>query len=122
MDSDVFGSAILHEGSHIADGADWVKSGFSKSANPTQFQLEMDGYTLNSMYADAAGYKWQEQDVRIERTYKNVTQGLTVPIRTWNSGWAAADIETLRQTNIEIFLRNSPLYKKTLDKPSFVRR
>lgn len=32
--------SLAHEGSHIADGADWIKSGFSPRMNPTSQNTE----------------------------------------------------------------------------------
>lgn len=38
------GGLVAHEGSHVADGSDWVKSGFSRSMNPTSSQTEFNAY------------------------------------------------------------------------------
>jgi RHS repeat-associated protein len=36
------GGLVAHEGSHVADGSDWVKSGFSASMNPTNNTTELN--------------------------------------------------------------------------------
>jgi RHS repeat-associated protein len=35
---------IAHEGSHVADGAQWIKSGFSPGMDPTRYQTEIHAY------------------------------------------------------------------------------
>jgi RHS repeat-associated protein len=53
FESTTFGGLIGHEGSHAADGSDWVKSGFANSANPTAYQSEVDAYTVQGVLAQA---------------------------------------------------------------------
>ncbi len=38
---DLSGGLVAHEGTHVADGSDWVKSGFAISKNPTNGQTEL---------------------------------------------------------------------------------
>jgi RHS repeat-associated protein len=39
---DFSGGLVAHEGVHVADGSDWVKSGFSASMNPTNNTTELN--------------------------------------------------------------------------------
>jgi len=40
------GGLVAHEGSHVADGSDWVKSGFSPGMDPTRYQTEIHAYQV----------------------------------------------------------------------------
>jgi uncharacterized protein RhaS with RHS repeats len=42
MGRDFSGSLVAHEGSHVADGSDWVKAEFSPTMNPTHNATEMN--------------------------------------------------------------------------------
>lgn len=99
-----FGNLIGHEGSHAADGSDWVKSGFGGSANPTTYRSEVDGFTVQSVLAQA----------RNPDTYSFVTLPggkqpgknpyLPERLRIWDSGWKEADRATMRRVNIDRIL------------------
>jgi RHS repeat-associated protein len=76
---DLSGSLVGHEGSHVADGSDWVKSGFSSSLDPTRHTSEMSANhvqfnLLNSMLGTMSGPNG---------TYKGSLYGGTV---RWNKG------------------------------------
>jgi RHS repeat-associated protein len=45
-----------HEGVHVANGSDWVQSGFSNNANPSHYQDEFDAYVVSSHIAEGLGY------------------------------------------------------------------
>lgn len=49
---DAVGSLTAHEGVHVADGSDWVSSGFSDNAHPSDLQTEHDAYAveMNVLY------------------------------------------------------------------------
>ncbi len=51
-------NAILlgHEGSHGADASDWVKSGFSASMNPNQYNSEWRAFHVSVSLAVISGY------------------------------------------------------------------
>jgi len=51
-------NAILlgHEGSHGADASDWVKSGFSPSMNPNQYNSEWRAFHVSVSLAVISGY------------------------------------------------------------------
>jgi len=90
---------VAHEGSHVADGSDWVKSGFSASMDPThnttemnanhvQFnimnQRMMDQYFPNTYHGGLYGnsVKWQTGD-----TFKGITPDLQNAIQKANGSW-----------------------------------
>ena len=94
-----FGDLIGHEGSHIADGSDWVKSGFSDSKNPTKYQTEFDAYTVQGLLAQAENaHGWSFIPTHLIKGFP------TVYIPIWNSGWEKADIESMRGKNIDLIL------------------
>jgi hypothetical protein len=89
--SATFGDLIGHEGSHAADGSDWVTSGFADSKNPTDYQTEVDAFTVQSVLAQA----------RNPNTYSYVQlPHLFIPgknpylpekVRIWDSAWKEAN-------------------------------
>jgi RHS repeat-associated protein len=60
--SDARPTLAAHEGSHVADGSDWVRSGFSAAMNPTRYQTELNAYQVQSNVGQGLG--WQFQTVR----------------------------------------------------------
>jgi len=40
------GALVAHEGSHVADGSAWVKSGFNQGMDPTKYQTEVHAYRV----------------------------------------------------------------------------
>jgi len=95
FDSANFDSGIGHEGSHVADGTDWVKSGFANSANPTEYRFEVDGYIVQSLLAEAAAPNGNDY-VRLPY-FKDPGMNPYLPERVniWQSGWKGADRATL---------------------------
>ena len=92
------GSLVAHEGSHVADGSDWVKSGFSSSMNPTHNTTEVNanhvqfnilnvqlnamypgGYT-GTMYGGSVGFKNGD-------TFKMITPDLQKAIQKENGAY-----------------------------------
>jgi RHS repeat-associated protein len=60
-----FGAAALkdeglvgHEGSHVADGTDWIRSGFSPALNPTNYATEVRAYMVQSFIYAGSGAPW----------------------------------------------------------------
>lgn len=86
---------VAHEGSHVADGSDWVKSGFSANMDPTHNRTEMNAnhVQFNIMNAQLGalypnGYtaglynnsvKWNKGD-----TFKMITPDLQKAIQKAN--------------------------------------
>ncbi|MCO6509642.1 MAG: hypothetical protein J5I65_02515 [Aridibacter famidurans] len=99
---------ILHEGSHAADGAKWVASGFSDSANPTWFQTEFDAFMLGLDVAAANGetVAW----FKIEQTEEDKQNPLTL----WLP-WRKVDLtsETDMERGVKHYLKWDKTYKLT---------
>jgi RHS repeat-associated protein len=53
---DAVGSLSGHEGVHVADASDWVSSGFSDSAHPSNLQTEHDAYTVQMNILQGLGH------------------------------------------------------------------
>jgi len=49
------GLNIVHEGSHAADGSDWVRSGFLAAMNPTRYQTEFRAFSTAMDMAGSMG-------------------------------------------------------------------
>ena len=97
---------IAQEGSHVADGSDWVKSGFARNKNPGAYQLEVDGYIVQSLMAEA-NLPNGSSSVRLpyfKEPGKNPYLPVRVPI--WKSEWEGADRATLAafKGNVDRFL------------------
>jgi RHS repeat-associated protein len=74
-------SLVGHEGSHVADGSDWVASGFSASKDPTNHQTEMDANDVQFNLANVmSGIKY---DVAHGGSYTNSLYGGSV---SWKNG------------------------------------
>ena len=54
--SDFNGLLEAHEGVHVANGSDWVLSGFSNNANPSHYQDEFEAYAVFAHIAEGLGY------------------------------------------------------------------
>jgi len=55
------GPMVAHEGSHVADAHDWVKSGFSPGKDSTRYQTEIRPYRMQfalQQVTNAAGYSF----------------------------------------------------------------
>jgi RHS repeat-associated protein len=102
--TEVLAGSIGHEGSHAADGAAWVKSGFAASSNPKLYQAEMDAFTAQSLVGQSFT---PNSEATISMPYfKEPGKNPYLPekIELWNPGWAEADRATLRRTNIDKIL------------------
>lgn len=95
---------VIHEGSHVADGSDWVKSGFKGSANPTEYRTEFDAYTVAGIYAQAAAPNGSAFTRLSGFKERGKNPYLPEKVTLWDSGWKAADIATLRSQNINKLL------------------
>ena len=93
---------VVHEGSHAADGSEWVAAGFRNA--PTHYQTEFRAFMAEGGISEVAH---PEQSVQI------FLQAVFIPgknpilperIFLWNPSWKAADIGTLRTTNINNLL------------------
>jgi RHS repeat-associated protein len=82
-----FTTIVAHEGSHLADGEDWVRSGFLASKNPTLYKTEFDAYTVSGIveqlkgFPKGAGYARRDsQGKPVGKTYY-----------AWNNAWKNVD-------------------------------
>jgi hypothetical protein len=93
--NETFDGMIAHEGTHAADGSDWVKSGFAYSANPTKYQFEVDGYINSSLFAEAAA-PGLSTSVRLPY-FKEPGKNPYLPerIQIYKPEWAGTDRATL---------------------------
>jgi RHS repeat-associated protein len=74
-------SLVGHEGSHVADGSDWVASGFSASKDPTNHQTEMDANHVQFNIANVMSA--MKYDVAHGGSYTNSLYGGSV---SWKNG------------------------------------
>jgi len=108
--SDRFGPGldqiVGHEGSHVADGSEWVASGFAKSKAPTLYQTESDAYTVQSLMIQADFDNKGTAAQRLGEYYKEPGKNPWLPLTMtwWDSGWKEADRATIRANNINKFL------------------
>ena len=119
-----FGDLIGHEGSHAADGSDWVKNNFNDV--PTDYQGEVDAFTVQSVVNQSHNpdsYAYVPLPY-----YKQPGKNPYLPekVRIWDSGWNEADRATLRRANIDSILsRPKPAggynLTPTSTKPEFIR-
>jgi hypothetical protein len=101
-----FSNLIGHEGSHIADASDWVRSGFDAASNPTRYKTEFDAYTVSSLLAET-GWRGGVTPPSIWLPHHrrgNTLLYLPDRIELWNPGWREVDKATLRKSNIDRFL------------------
>jgi RHS repeat-associated protein len=96
------GSLTAHEGVHVADGSDWVSSGFSNNANPSHLQTEHDAYTvqaniLQGLGASAATFSFGPRDYRF-----------TLPLQSGSGGKIDAMIKReYPRWNLDAFHKNT---------------
>lgn len=74
------GLDIGHEGSHVADGSDWVSSGFNPSMNPTRYGTEFRAFQVERNLAE--GINWGPLGFP-ERSG---------PVYIWKPGWSASQV------------------------------
>lgn len=93
--SEHFSEGLGHEGSHVADGSDWVKGRYADKANPSAYQFEVDGYTVQSLMAEANNPNGSNS-VRLPY-FKEPGKNPYLPERAtiWKSEWKGADRATL---------------------------
>jgi len=103
--NDDLAGTIAHEGSHAADGSEWVSSGFAASRNPTNYQTEFDAHTVQSLVGEAINPR-SDQRLMLPhyRNRRGVVLELPEIIYVYRSSWAEADRATLRKTNIDAYL------------------
>jgi RHS repeat-associated protein len=91
-----------HEGVHVADGSDWVSSGFSANANPSIFQTEQDAYSVGNNVAYGLG--------AISINYTWGKKIYTIPLPLSQYGRDLTEVMIKRQYplyNLDAFSRNT---------------
>ena len=102
INSDVLEETVVHEGSHAADGSEWVAGGFKNS--PSRYQTEFRAFMAEGAISEVA---------HPNNTVGGWLQGVTIPGKNpylpernylWNPSWEKADIERLRTANVNSML------------------
>src|SRR2546430_232662 len=106
LESWALDQTIGHEGSHAADGAAWVASGFSASKDPTLYQTEFDAHTVQFLQGQADYNNQGLAQVNIGGWHQDPGKAPWVPLVLveWDSGWKEADRATMRAKNINNLL------------------
>jgi RHS repeat-associated protein len=97
---------IAHEGSHAADGSDWVASNFAQERDPTNYQTEFRAFNVGFIQVQAdfnnKGEAWQFAG----NTYKDPGMATVLPmiLVAWDAAWKEADRATMRANNINELL------------------
>jgi hypothetical protein len=96
------------------DGAEWARTGFKRSLQPTAYQSEFDAYTVSSLMAEAKGAGTYTAKIQTDPN-DPIARYRVFPHRAeiWNASWAPADVETLRRTGINRFLEHDKDYLLT---------
>jgi RHS repeat-associated protein len=70
---------LAHEGSHDADGSEWIASGFKKQLDPSHYQTEMRAFGVSAGIAEGLG------------VYTNgFAYGSTA---IWQPGWSSSQVQ-----------------------------
>jgi RHS repeat-associated protein len=100
------GQVIAHEGSHVADGSEWVASGFANSKNPTNYQTEFDAFTVQFLQVQADSNNQGRATYILGGWHKDPGKNPWVPLvlTMWDSGWKEANRAVMRANNINSLL------------------
>lgn len=74
-------NTVAHEGSHVADAADWAKSGFAQSTNPTRYGTEYRAFQVERNMAE--GTNWGPLGFFIGSQQQYI----------WRPGWTPAQVD-----------------------------
>lgn len=99
--SSALAADVAHEGSHAADGSEWVASRFANSKNPTTYQTEFKAYTVMALVCQKLFPTSSYYLYSLLKLFPS-NPNLKMPFYEylWNSSWAEADVATLRSQNI----------------------
>lgn len=100
--SEALEETVVHEGSHAADGSDWVYRSFRNA--PTYYATEFRAFSAESGISQV-----RHPDVTVSIFLESVLisgKNPVLPERVylWNPSWKAADIATMRSANINKLL------------------
>ena len=109
-------TVIAHEGSHLADGEDWVKSGFSDAKNPTFYQAEFLAFTVSGIVEQLQGFPKGAEYAKRNKEGIPVGKRYTAGDSSWKN------VDASREVNVRNIIRvttgQTPRQQggKTLDK------
>ncbi|HEV7646404.1 MAG TPA: RHS repeat-associated core domain-containing protein [Pyrinomonadaceae bacterium] len=105
---------LVHEGSHVADGAEWVASGFLDSKNPSIYKTEKDAYTTQSYFVSHRASASGSYQGGID------SKGQPVNYQIWNKSWK--NVDSKRETNINKIIEFTyGVTAKVSGDPTFVK-
>jgi RHS repeat-associated protein len=71
-----------HEGSHVADGQDWARGGFSPAMDPTRYGTESRAFHVGASIAEGTGWPYYGAIVGNKQIYY------------WKPGWTPAQVNS----------------------------
>jgi RHS repeat-associated protein len=94
-------SLAAHEGVHVADGSDWVSSGFSNNALPSSFQTEWDAHQVQGSISEGLG----ASEITFPTTNRNYT--IFLPMSPTSSTLMKIIKSEYLLYNLDAFSRNT---------------
>jgi RHS repeat-associated protein len=88
LKGDFLTATVAHEGTHLGEDQAWLRSGEGTVGDLSRYATEADAWTVGAFVAQALNVK----NYRPHGGDKNMEM--------WNKGWAAADVETLRDRGL----------------------
>lgn len=107
-DGNASAGLVAHEGSHVADGSDWVKSGFSASMNPTRGTTELN--------ANHVQFNIMNQQLFMQSFPNPYNASLYGSKVKWNEG------ATFKAITPDLEKTLKEMYQGNYDKPAFDKR
>jgi len=104
-DGNASSGLVAHEGSHVADGSDWVKSGFSASMNPTRGTTESN--------ANHVQFNIMQQQLFMQNFPNPYSASLYGNKVKWNEG------ATFKAITPDLEKTLKEMYQQNYDKPAF---
>ena len=113
FDSDGLSGLAVHEGSHAADGVEWIKCNFCSRNNLTSYQTEFKAFMVEASFSEASGttssFRYDPEQM------KGAPQAFGL-FQLWNPSWKSVDES---KPQIDFFLKHSKLYNKRLNQKAF---
>jgi RHS repeat-associated protein len=101
---DILALTLAHEGSHAADGEEWVASGFSRSKNPNGYRTETDAFLTEGGVARSIGY---EGAISLTVSQKFANFDVPYKAKTYNPAWEGPDYAVYQANSIEKIVTTS---------------
>jgi RHS repeat-associated protein len=102
-DTNSLATLAAHEGVHVADGSDWVSSGFSNNALPSRLQTEWDAYQVQGSIAEGLGASF------LRFPWPDRSYGILLPMSPTSSTLAKMLKNEYPKLNLDAFSRNTKL-------------